>query len=194
MTENLSSFQPASPFPTPSVRDGAGGPTKQSEVTQPTSAKYEGTLPVYLEYGAELPPRYGLNFIRAMVRDPECIFVYWELTRDKIIEAFVGANEKAVKEAKWVLRVHNLTQVTWADTLIRPPFAFDHRDSNWYLSVLPDTEYCIELGVILPDGRFISLLRSNTVRTPRRGFAISQAQEEIWLGSYIFYQGASRKR
>lgn len=34
---------------------------------------------VYIDYGPELPERYGLRQARVMVQDPYTLFVYWEL-------------------------------------------------------------------------------------------------------------------
>lgn len=164
------------------------GSLPKPDITQPSKAKFEGVYPVYLEYGPELPPRYGLTHIRAMVRDPQCVFTYWEITPEKMIEVFVNTDRNAISQSKWVLRLYNLIQNNYSDTAIRPPTTCDHRDCNWYLAVLPDTEYAVEIGVVLPNGEFKPFARSNIIKTPRLGPADILAQYGYALGVYSSYK------
>ena len=51
--------------------------------------------------------------------------------------------------------------------------------NNWYIHAdRPDTEFFAELGVRV-EGRFVALLRSNRVRTPRAG--MSDMVDEEWV-------------
>jgi hypothetical protein len=42
---------------------------------------------VYLDFGARLPPHYGVDRLQLMVQSPFCIFAYWELTEDLMEQA-----------------------------------------------------------------------------------------------------------
>ncbi|MBI4711766.1 MAG: PDZ domain-containing protein [Planctomycetes bacterium] len=131
---------------------------------------------VYLDYGPQLPERYYQNKIVALVRDPECIFAYWELSAiDQLRIADFGLHN-----CKWILRVNNLSTNTPEDISLNTPADPDNipadkggtplrlRQGNWYLKVYPDTQYQLEIGIFTPDGKYIPLVKSNIVTTPRK--------------------------
>jgi hypothetical protein len=52
--------------------------------------------------------------------------------------------------------------------------------NNWYINVwAADHAYCVDLGLLHPDGHFEVLARSNVVTTPRD--AISSVIDEEWM-------------
>ena len=117
----------------------------------------------------ELPRAYGHDRLVLLARDPWWLFAYWELTPTSRIRALrsLGAEAEGAVE---VLRVHDVTFIdfsgdnAWSSFDIEPTPAAD----SWYVNVWkPAAAYCVELGVRTTTGRFISILRSNTVTTSR---------------------------
>jgi len=117
----------------------------------------------------ELPRAYGHDRLVLLVRDPWWLFAYWELTPTSRIRALrsLGAEAEGAVE---VLRIHDVTFIdftgdnAWSSFDIEPTPGSE----NWYINIWkPAASYCVELGVRTPAGRFVSILRSNTVTTSR---------------------------
>ncbi|MEW6026335.1 MAG: DUF4912 domain-containing protein [Planctomycetota bacterium] len=122
---------------------------------------------IYLDYGPPLPETYNQDVLMALIRDPECIFAYWELSTVMVPETFRLRGLKSAS-TKWVLRAHNLSLKNSSDIELQSPNNIANVQGNYYLDVLPDTEYQLELG-LLSGNNCISLVKSNVVRTPRKG-------------------------
>jgi hypothetical protein len=120
---------------------------------------------------AEVPWGYGFDRIRAMVVDPERMFVYWEITDDAIELARerLGAGGP---DASIVLRVYDTTGRIFDGTNAHSHF--DHEvargDRQWFFHIgNPASEACVELGLRSRDGVFEKVARSGRVEFPRRG-------------------------
>jgi hypothetical protein len=152
------------------------------ELTQFAKAKLDEPKEIYLDYGPALPDKYCHDKIAALVRDPLCVFTYWELSGSRIQEAIKTIGEPALKQARWVIRLYNRSQDLFTDVNIPVPETLDCVKGNWYFNSLqPDTKYQLEIGMITAAGSFILLAQSNIVLTPRLGFAIDQVQPEIYF-------------
>jgi len=117
----------------------------------------------------QVPERYDENYLVLLVRDPYCLFAYWELTGEQrgLVTGEFGCSWG---EVPLLLRLYDVTGLN-----------FDGRNAhsfkdisvhaladNFYLQELEANKgYCVDLGVIAPDGRFVTIVRSNTVATPR---------------------------
>lgn len=115
----------------------------------------------FIDRGEALPSEYIEDKITALVRDPNWIFVYWELAGTKKEEIKSSHGAEIYRTAQWVLRVKNLTNNSHQDI----PILLDSK--TWYLNVESNCSYTIELGIISREHQFICLLQSNTVQTPR---------------------------
>ncbi|MCW3489306.1 DUF4912 domain-containing protein [Dethiobacter alkaliphilus] len=132
-----------------------------------------------LNAGWTLPEAYGIDRLVLLPKNPHTLFVYWEITP--------GLNQKMQEQHghSWgkgtlIIRLHDLDMRTNQDMEI------NHDADNWYISVdAADRTYYVELGRMLPDGRFISMLTSNTVRTPRD--SISAVIDPRWR-MFAFWQ------
>ncbi len=130
----------------------------------------------YQEMPRELPDNYGDNQIYLLVRDPHWIYSYWEVQKDHQEEnlAKLGGSWESVVS---ILRVYDVTDPKGT------PVFFDVVLQNmvtaWYLNVLPNHSYYVEIGLLHRDGRFLSLARSNFVTTPRSG--MSEIIDEQWM-------------
>ena len=130
----------------------------------PTHPIEPDSASVYLDYGPMIPDIYHQNRIVALIRDPEWVFVYWEISAlDPNLKSKISN-----PSIRWLLRVHNLCSKTHEDTLLSPPDNPDNIQGNWYLKVNPDTEYQLEIGIINKENEYTMLIKSNVVKIPRR--------------------------
>ncbi|MFA4843367.1 MAG: DUF4912 domain-containing protein [Candidatus Margulisiibacteriota bacterium] len=126
------------------------------------------------ERPAELPSGYGDNRIVLMVRDPFWLYAYWEVNeaRRQAIAREVGAS--ALANAREFLRVYDTGD--WRSFDI----AVHGGARTWYFKVpVPNRSYCVDIGFLLADGRFIAAARSNWVTTPLD--RMSDVIDEQWL-------------
>jgi hypothetical protein len=147
-------------------------------------------LPVEPEYPAQhlpepqLPCRYGVDYLTLMAVAPHHLYAYWEITAARQDE-FVGAyGPEAWSSTHPVLRVYDVTGVDFNG--INANGFMDIRLSDnidsWHIEVKePDRSYCADLGRMFQDGRFITLLRSNAVSTPRASLSDRLDEEWMWI-------------
>ena len=117
----------------------------------------------------EIPEAYNENYLVLMVRDPYCLFAYWELTGEQR-NLVAGEFGCGWGEVPLLLRLYDVTGINFDGRN-----AHKFRDlsvhalaNNFYLQEIEaNRSYCVDLGVITPDGRFVTLLRSNIIATPR---------------------------
>ncbi len=119
------------------------------------------------------PTRYDENYLTLLVRDPNCIFAYWEFSDEQMA---LVAKEFGCPwgQVPLLLRIYDLTGLTFNgenehshfDVTVHP------LANNYYVKeVSSNNAYCIDIGVMTPQGRFITLIRSNVVQTPRDSLA-----------------------
>jgi len=132
---------------------------------------------IYLDYGPPLPETYNQDVLVALIRDPECIFAYWELSTQMVPEIFRLRDLKPAS-TKWLLRTHNLSMKNLSDSELPRPEHLANVQGNYYLTVLPDMEYQLELG-LLTGQNFISLVKSNIVKMPRKGRSTEMSSSAI---------------
>ncbi len=126
------------------------------------------TVPEY-----NFPVSYNDNYLVLMVRDPNCIFAYWEFSneqKDLIVREFACT----WGEVPLMMRVYDLTGLSFNGQNAHSYFdlAVHPLADNFYVKdVKPNHSYCVELGINISTGRFMALLRSNVVQTPRDSLA-----------------------
>lgn len=128
----------------------------------------------------DLPKAYGDTKIVVLPRDPWWCFAYWELgesTRNEIVRTY---GENVLNNM--YLRVYDITNVdnfTGENANKYFDIKVSSQTNNWYIN-LPETNrsWCVDLGIILPDGKFIVIARSNIVHMPRYG--VSMLTDEQW--------------
>ncbi|MFH0964555.1 MAG: DUF4912 domain-containing protein [Planctomycetota bacterium] len=154
---------------TPRVRATSkiAAPPAQAAPPPPTAQ------PRYVDRGPDLPAHYGRDIVVALVRDPNCVFVYWELAGPRTAEVRVQYGERVFREARWTLRLRNVTAGTQEELAVQPEVG------NWYLAVPDDSEIEIEIGFRSPAGEFVCLAKSNRVSTPPAG--VSSLTDEKWM-------------
>jgi len=159
-------------------------PARKRRLTKPSKAPAPASVfsleaaplppaPPFIDRGEPIPETYGGDTLRALVRDPNWIFVYWELEGTKKEEVAKSYGPEIYNQPQWILRVKDLAGGTLQDI----PVLLDSK--NWYVNVQSQREYQVELGIMTADHGFIPLLRSNTVQTPRAG--VSHEIDEKWM-------------
>jgi hypothetical protein len=130
----------------------------------------------------EIPGGYGDTRLVALVRDPNWLFAYWEIPESLKDRVRREHGQRVFEENSLVIRVYDVTGVDFnganAWSLFDVGVGGDL--GNWYVHVPePARSYCMDLGLVAPDGRFVTLARSNVVTTPRAG--LSPITDEEWL-------------
>ncbi|MDD4894572.1 MAG: DUF4912 domain-containing protein [Candidatus Omnitrophica bacterium] len=129
----------------------------------------------------ELPELYGQDKIVLQVRDPRWIHAYWEVT-SQTYEKLRNQLKDEFYRARRILRVYDVSQIIFNGNNAHRFFDIQIGDSstNWYIDTNgPGRSWCVDLGLLLPDGRFITIVRSNTVSMPIEG--PSWVTDEEWL-------------
>ncbi len=125
-----------------------------------------------------LPHEYGSERMALMARDPYMAFSYWELPQARI------EKEKAWFgwDSKLCVRVYDVTGVLFDGSNATAFFdqeVFD-RVGSWYFDFgRPMHSFCADLGLLAPNGRFLTMIRSNAVTMPRDG--VSDVVDEEWM-------------
>jgi len=128
--------------------------------------------PPFVDRGAPLPLHYGQDQVTVLVRDPNSLFIFWELEGPRRADIARQFGADIFRRGSWVLRLHNDADNVPQDV----PIVVD--GCNWYLSVADDRGYVVEIGLKV-NGRFLTLARSNHVRTPRSGVSPDTTTE--WM-------------
>ncbi|HYG75448.1 MAG TPA: DUF4912 domain-containing protein [Planctomycetota bacterium] len=138
------------------------GSSKIKQVDAPAVAAtpVENKPAAYVDRGLPLPENYGLDRLVALVRDPHWIFAYWELHGSKLPSVIAQRGQPFVDSCAWVLRVHRISEGVAEDIEVDPSAGC------WYLHVGRSGRYQLELGLLSPEGEWISLLASYVVETP----------------------------
>ena len=129
----------------------------------------------------ELPSSYDRDRIILQVRDPRWLHSYWEL-RERTIQDLKNKLGEGFYRAKRVLRVYDVTNIIFNGSNANRFFDIQVNDfaNSWYVDTAgPGRAWCMDLGLMLADGRFITILRSNVVQTPLDG--PSDVTDEEWM-------------
>ncbi len=128
----------------------------------------------------KLPDSYGLDRVVLLVRDPDWLYAYWDISGDTWAALIQRGVTHPGKGWQRILRIHDVTGVidgeggTWVTDLEVGDVA-----REWYFRT-PDPEraYVVEFGYRSPDGQWLLVARSNAVHVPRR--QPSAQMDERW--------------
>ncbi|MDD5107969.1 MAG: DUF4912 domain-containing protein [Candidatus Omnitrophica bacterium] len=129
----------------------------------------------------ELPSFYGVDKIILQVRDPHWLHAYWELKVATIEDLKVRLGDEFFRARK-ALRVYDVTNIIFNGSNANSFFDILINDfaNSWYINTAgPGRSWCVDLGLILADGSFITIIRSNVVQTPLDG--PSWITDEEWM-------------
>lgn len=129
----------------------------------------------------DLPGAYDKDIIVLQVRDPWWLYTYWEVVHGTW-ERLKAELKEIFFNARKVLRVYDVTNINFKGDNAHRYFDIEvGLDSiNWYINTAgPGRSWCVDLGLRLPDNRFITIVRSNIVNTPFDG--PSSITDEEWM-------------
>jgi hypothetical protein len=148
---------------------------EQTKFSHPEIKKFHRPMP------SELPPAYGKDKMVLQVRDPWWLYCYWEIAvntwnsiKDRLKDIFYSA--------KRVLRIYDVSHVIFNGKNAHRYFDIEvsHEANNWYIDAGgPGRSWVVDYGLKLPNGEFITVLRSNVVTTPSDG--PSWITDEEWM-------------
>ncbi|HXY40758.1 MAG TPA: DUF4912 domain-containing protein [Vicinamibacteria bacterium] len=163
----------------PTLQD-EGGPTVVpglSEEDQIRAAKYlprEMPKRIFEEERFLFPETYGVDRVRLLVRDPEWIFAYWDVSPEGMRSLGRSLGERALALSRLTLRILDPVGGGSLDILLPPGARW------WYVRTdSARRTYRAELGVTLPSGEFRRIAESNTVVTPRVGPSAESARRRL---------------
>ena len=120
------------------------------------------------------PESYGVTRIRLLVKDPEWVFVHWDIDAKTwgALRAEIG--ERSMALTRLTLRIVD-AEHGGGKTILLPPGS-----RSWYVrtDASGPRSYRAELGLTLPSGDFRALAESNTVVPPRVGPSPERAQQK----------------
>lgn len=127
----------------------------------------------------DLPEAYGRTRLVLLAVDPRQVHAYWEVTAEKL----AGAREAIglPDSPPAILRFYDSEESHRVQGLPAASFdvPVDLRSRNWYVHLWsPGKSYYVELGLKGGSGQFVSLARSNEVRTPR-AWPVMHVQEHF---------------
>ncbi len=126
----------------------------------------------------ELPFGYGEEKIALMTRDPYVAHAYWEATPSRLDreKAWFGWNSRLC------VRIYDVTGVQFdgRNALGYYDQEVYERIGSWYFDLgRPTHSFCADLGLLSPEGKFLTLARSNYITMPRDG--ASDVIDEEWM-------------
>ncbi|MHB0997449.1 MAG: DUF4912 domain-containing protein [Elusimicrobiales bacterium] len=127
-----------------------------------------------------LPEGYGNTEAALLPRDPNWMFIYWEITENSMKNTRREHGEDVFQKGRQVIRVYDMTAADGAG----PNRYFDIpvmlEAKSWYVNVQESGRaYSCEVGLVMPDGKFIGLVKTNTVNLP--GGRVSDVTDEKWM-------------
>jgi len=133
-----------------------------------------------IDDGFMFPDTHGEDLIALMVRDPYWLFAYWEFSPDLNDRLLSRLGEETLRNSRLVLRVYDVTGVDAENPVGYHDIDVAPGARDWYINVTHvESDYCIDIGLILPDGSFLVIARSNRVSLPPIG--PSAEVDEQWV-------------
>lgn len=165
--------------PAPAAAAAVTTATQEFQPVAPPSQPVAAPAPAPVPPQGYWQDRYGEDRIVLMIRDPYWCFAYWDLTAERQAEVVTQLSDR---KAKLTLRVYDVTGIDFTGSNAHRfmDIGISEEATNWYINVwAADRAYCVDLGLLYPDGRFVTLVRSNVITTPRD--SISPVIDEEWM-------------
>lgn len=147
---------------------------KNSVEETPVEYEWKGNLSKETLTG-ELPDTYQDNKLILLIKNPNSLYAYWDITKNR---------DQGIP----TLRLYEALSF---EGDLKFSFLFDidisHDAKNWFIDVPKDNcSYYAELGQRMADGSFVSLLKSNIVKTPRS--SLSTIIDDNWIPCNVYEQ------
>jgi len=126
-----------------------------------------------------LPEGYGATMAALIPRDPDWMFIYWEITADS--KAYIAREHgpDIFEKSRQMVRVYDTASAAGdSGKYFDIPVILD--SGSWYIHAQNrGRSYYCELGLIPPSGDFLGIVKSNTIILPTG--RVSDAMEERWM-------------
>ncbi|MDR2399547.1 MAG: DUF4912 domain-containing protein [Endomicrobium sp.] len=127
----------------------------------------------------ELPKTYGDTKVFILPKDPIWIFAYWEISPIKF-EEFSKQYKNDFDSSAFVIRVYDVTDIDFngcnANKFFDIYISYD--SLSWYINVGEyNRSFVVEIGFMLKNGKFISVVRSNFLTMP--SYSVSDVRDEL---------------
>ena len=158
------------PVPAKKVVATKPRPRASSRTVAPPPLPPLPPAPPFMDRGKPIPDVYGRDVLRMMARDPEWVFLYWEVTPQRLRQLHS--------------RFANLHTKPWRVKLVDTDNNVTHEAPvflgacSWYLPAQPRTAYRAELG-FMDGAMFVKVLVSNEIKTPAN--TMSDCADEEWM-------------
>lgn len=119
--------------------------------------------------------------MRAVPRDPNSIFVFWEIAPAAMDRLRKTAGDEVFHSSKWIVRVTDVTDILFDGTNAWQTLdiTIDQNEQKKYVQVPePGRTYLLAYGLLTPDNSFFEVARSNVCAVPRKG--VSDRLDEAW--------------
>ncbi len=142
---------------------------------------------------ASLPEGYGKTEAGLLPRDPNWMFIYWEISEATRTDVCRTHGPDIFQKARKVIRVYDISEAR--DKGPDKHKCFDIQVAagakTWYINV-PESgkAYYCEIGLVLPDGAYICLVKSNTANLPAG--RVSEISDEKWMDVSSDFDGLLR--
>jgi hypothetical protein len=150
------------------VAEPVGAPAPDPVSSAPTQAPEAGP---WLEERVNLPFSYGVDRIVLMVRDPQWLFTYWDISGSTWEEIQRRGLHEPGAGWRRVLRLHDVTGTTGAELgshTLRADIEVTRDAVDWYFqSPHSDRDYVVEFGYLSASGEFFRIAVSNVIAAPR---------------------------
>ena len=148
---------------------------EQTKFSHPETIRKPRVMP------EDLPYQYNKDKIILQVRDTRWMHAYWEVTGSTFGRLKDELGQEFYRSRK-MLRVYDISQIIFNGQNAHRFFDIQVNDlaNNWYIDTGgPGRSWCVDYGLLLSDGRFITIVRSNTAHTPLEG--PSGITDEEWM-------------
>ncbi|MGG4453445.1 DUF4912 domain-containing protein [Brevibacillus porteri] len=128
--------------------------------------------PARKELEWQLPAFYGRDIVKVMTQGPTVLFVYWEITwqRMRMVASYLQADYRHIKKG---LRLYDVTERLFDgknEHSVRDVLVQEEAHSWYVKDVEPGRTYIVDFG-LYEHNRFCPILRSETMVTPRQSKA-----------------------
>ena len=148
-------------------------------------------------FRTDIPDVYNDTYMRALPRDPEWVFVYWEISESSrnALKAKMGG--AAYNSSKKLLRLYDVTGRNYDGSNAQgyTDIEINEYANNWYVRVpAPGRTYLVECGFLTSEGRFFLAVRSNAVNVPNFGLSAVREGELAGTDELLRMSSAGLKR
>ncbi|MBN1383883.1 MAG: DUF4912 domain-containing protein [Elusimicrobia bacterium] len=152
--------------------------------------KVQPSEAVYVDTGYPIPERYNEDRLIILPRDPHWIFAYWDLADRTVQKTRKKYGKDIFESSRFALRLHDITGIkkfSGSNSHSYKEIIINNTARSWYIDVEnPGKKYCVQLGLKTKDGRFISLLISNSIVMPTG--RVSDVIDEQWMLIFEDYE------